>query len=57
MVVLTGERPVVERNISTMLKLKALVVGPEVKKQYGLNAIQADTVHFVRNAGAFRIRL
>ncbi len=57
MVVLTGERPIVERNISTMSKLKALVVGPEVRKQYGLNAIQTDTVHFVKNSGAFRIRL
>lgn len=56
-VVLTGAKPVIERNLRTEIKLKAIIVGPEAKQHPGMNFIKADTVHFVRSAGAFSCKL
>ena len=56
-VVLTGAKPVIERNIMMEGNLKALVIGPEALQRLRMPLIQADTVHFVRNAGAFHIML
>ena len=56
-VILTGTKPVIERNIMMKGYLKALVIGPEAVQRLRMPLIQADTVHFVRNAGAFHIML
>jgi hypothetical protein len=56
-IVMTGAKPVIERNLRLEGKLRAVVVGPEARQHSGLNFINADTVHFVRSKGAFRCRL
>jgi hypothetical protein len=52
-VVLTGAKPVIENNIRMEGNLKALVIGPEAIQHLRMPPIKADTVHFVRSAGAF----
>jgi competence protein ComEC len=56
-VVLTGTKPVIESNMRMIGDLKALVIGQEAVQRLKMPLIKADTVHFIRNAGAFYLRL
>jgi competence protein ComEC len=56
-VILTGARPEIEKNILSGRSLKALVIGSEAIQRFRFPLTDrlpaADTVHFVRTEGAF----
>ncbi len=57
-VILTGQRPVIERNIQYPGLLDALVVSPEVPSMpWHISKVNARQVHFVKNQGAFYLNL
>ena len=60
-VILTGIKPVIDKNIRRNEPLDALVVSPQVPMRFRFpleNAsLASDTMHFVRTEGAFHIKL
>lgn len=60
-VILTGSRPYVQNDLQYGKRLEAVVVSPEVSSLYRiqrqLEAMETANVHFVREEGAFRLRL
>lgn len=59
--IMTGVKPGIDRNIRPDKPLGALVVSPQVPVRFrfpqGITSLTTDTVHFVRKNGAFNIRL
>jgi hypothetical protein len=59
--ILSGERPVVFRNVARDEKISTVVISPEALTGFRLpvkSALgNADTVHYVRRDGAFYFRL
>lgn len=56
-VVLTGKQPVIERGINMRNSIKALVISPEVSYNARIKSLKADTVHFIKDGGAFYHKL
>lgn len=61
LVILTGEKPEVERIVQPVWRLKGIVTDPQASPGpsalYNLKAINTDTLHFVKKEGAFRLKL
>jgi len=57
-VILTGKKPVIEKNIQYTIPLDALVISSEAPAvPWNIDKINALRVHFVKNQGAFHIDL
>ncbi len=60
-IILTGEKPVIERNIQSAGSIDALIISPEASPIYQIsgkiNKMNAGKIHYVENQGAFYSRL
>ena len=60
-VILTGAKPGIDKNIQPDGSLRALVISSEASRRFRLprttGTLTSDTIHFVRSDGAFRRRL
>ena len=56
-IILRGKNPPVDNTFTLDSCTKALVAGPGVQNRSAVGSLNADTLHFVRNHGAFRFNL
>jgi hypothetical protein len=60
-IILKGKYPAVEKDIEFTGPVEAVIMASEVSSGFRLklggDRIKPDTIHFIRNSGAFRIRL
>ena len=56
-IILRGKNPVADNRVSEGIRPGVLVIAPDVQGRFSIKSLNADSVHFVRNHGAFRISL
>ncbi|NLA49161.1 MAG: hypothetical protein GX876_06810, partial [Bacteroidales bacterium] len=56
-IILRGNNPVADNRVSESTRPRVLIIAPDVQRRSGIKSLHADSVHFVRNHGAFFVSL